>query len=92
MVLGAGGDLTARLLLPGLAGLVNRRKVSVSLIGSDRVDWDDDRWRDRVQRAFASEVEASPEVAALARTTRYVRADVTVRRISTACCVVARGQ
>ena len=48
VVLGAGGDLTARLLLPGLAGLVNRRKVSVSLIGSDRVDWDDDRWRDRV--------------------------------------------
>ena len=37
---GAGGDLTARLLLPGLAGLVNRRKVSVSLIGSDRVDWE----------------------------------------------------
>jgi hypothetical protein len=58
-------------------GLVNRRKLSVSLIGSDRVDWDDDRWRDRVQRAFASEVDASPEVDAVARTTRYVRADVT---------------
>ena len=27
--------------------------------------------------SFASEVEASPEVAAVARTTRYVRADVT---------------
>ncbi|MFL6046060.1 MAG: glucose-6-phosphate dehydrogenase [Propionibacteriaceae bacterium] len=77
VVLGAGGDLAGRLLLPGLAGLVNRRKLSVSLIGSDRVDWDDDRWRDRVQRAFASEVEASPEVDAVARTTRYVRADVT---------------
>jgi glucose-6-phosphate 1-dehydrogenase len=77
VVLGAGGDLTARLLLPGLAGLVNRREVSVSLIGSDRVDWDDDRWRHRVQKAFASEVEASPEVAEVARTTSYVRADVT---------------
>ena len=76
VVLGAAGDLTARLLLPGLAGLVNRRKVSVSLIGSDRVDWDDDRWRDRVQHAFASQVEA-PEVAEVVRTTRYVRAEVT---------------
>ena len=47
----AAAGRTDRLLLPGLAGLVNRRKVSVSLIGSDRVDWDDDRWRDRVQRA-----------------------------------------
>jgi glucose-6-phosphate 1-dehydrogenase len=77
VVLGAGGDLTARLLLPGLAGLVNRRNVGVSLIGSDRVDWNDDRWRQRVRRAFASEVEASAEVAEVVRTTRYVRADVT---------------
>ena len=42
--------------------------------------------------SFASEVEASPEVAAVARTTRYVRADVTDPEDSRACCVVARGQ
>jgi len=77
VVLGAAGDLSARLLLPGLAGLVSRRKVNVSLVGSDRADWDDDRWRDRVQQAFASEVEPAPEAATFARTTRYVRADVT---------------
>ena len=76
VVLGAAGDLTGRLLLPGLAGLVNRRKVNVSLIGSDRADWDDDQWRDRVQQAFASQVEAAPEVAQVVRTTRYARADV----------------
>jgi glucose-6-phosphate 1-dehydrogenase len=77
VVLGAAGDLTARLLLPGLAGLINDRKVNISLVGSGRADWDDDQWRDRVQRAFASQVEAVPEVAAVARTTRYVRADAT---------------
>jgi glucose-6-phosphate 1-dehydrogenase len=77
VVLGAAGDLTGRLLLPGLAGLVNRRKVNVSLIGSDRADWDDDQWRDRVQQAFASQVEAAPELAQVVRTTRYARADVT---------------
>jgi glucose-6-phosphate 1-dehydrogenase len=69
VVLGAAGDLTGRLLLPGLAGLVNRRKVNVSLIGSDRADWDDDQWRDRVQQAFASQVEAAPELAQVVRTT-----------------------
>jgi glucose-6-phosphate 1-dehydrogenase len=63
VVLGPAGDLTGRLLLPGLAGLVNRRKVGLSLIGSDRIDWDDSQWRDRVQHAFASQVEAAPEVA-----------------------------
>ena len=76
-MLGAAGDLTGRLLLPGLAGLVNRRKVGLSLIGSDRLDWDDSQWRDRVQHAFASQVEAAPEVAEVVRTTRYMRADVT---------------
>jgi glucose-6-phosphate 1-dehydrogenase len=77
VVLGAAGDLTGRLLLPGLAVLINRRKVNVSLIGSDRADWDDDQWRDRVQQAFASQVEATPGLAQVVRTTRYARADVT---------------
>ena len=45
VVLGAVGDLTARLLLPGLAGLANSRHVPIELVGSDRVDWDDDQWR-----------------------------------------------
>lgn len=76
VVLGACGDLTARLLLPGLAGLLNRGHLKVQLIGSDRTDWDDDRWRDRVQRAFASEVGTAPEIDAVVSATRYVQADV----------------
>jgi glucose-6-phosphate 1-dehydrogenase len=38
MVLGAAGDLTARLLLPGLAGLVCGRRLQMHLVGSDRAD------------------------------------------------------
>jgi glucose-6-phosphate 1-dehydrogenase len=77
VVLGAAGDLTARLLLPGLAGLVSRRHLTIELVGSDRADWDDDRWRDRVRQGFAGEVATAPELDAIVRTTRYVRADVT---------------
>jgi glucose-6-phosphate 1-dehydrogenase len=77
VVLGAAGDLTARLLLPGLGGLVSRRHLTIELVGSDRADWDDDRWRDRVRQGFAGEVATAPELDAIVRTTRYVRADVT---------------
>jgi glucose-6-phosphate 1-dehydrogenase len=76
VVLGAAGDLTARLLLPGLAGLVSRRHLTVQLVGSDRVDWDD-QWRNRVQQAFAGEEEVTPQADTIVRTTRYVQADVT---------------
>lgn len=78
MVLGAAGDLTTRLLLPGLAGLVSRRNVTLRLVGSDRADWDDDRWRTNVRRAFASEVSVTAQVDSIIATSRYVQADVTV--------------
>ncbi len=77
VVLGAAGDLTARLLLPGLAGLVNCRDLEIQLVGSDRMDWDDDQWRDRVRQSFAGEVAATPTLDTVVRTARYVRADVT---------------
>jgi glucose-6-phosphate 1-dehydrogenase len=77
VVLGAAGDLTTRLLLPGLAGLVTHRQVNIQLIGSDRLDWDDDQWRNRVQQAFAGQKAAGPEIDAIMRTTRYLKADVT---------------
>jgi glucose-6-phosphate 1-dehydrogenase len=77
VVLGAAGDLTARLLLPGLAGLVSGRHLQIQLVGSDRLDWDDDQWRNRVQRALADEVTRTPQVETILHTTRYVKADVT---------------
>ncbi|MEV6489213.1 glucose-6-phosphate dehydrogenase, partial [Actinoplanes sp. NPDC051633] len=77
VVLGAAGDLTTRLLLPGLAGLVRSRGLEIHLIGSDRADWDDDQWRARVRQAFAGQVEATPSIDTVVRTARYVQADVT---------------
>jgi glucose-6-phosphate 1-dehydrogenase len=77
VVLGAAGDLTARLLLPGLAGLVSGRHLKMQLVGSDRADWDEDQWRNRVQQAFAGEVDLTPQADTIVRTTRYVMADVT---------------
>jgi glucose-6-phosphate 1-dehydrogenase len=78
VVFGAAGDLTPRLLLPGLAGLVSCRHLKIQVVGSDLADWADDQWRNRVQQAFASEVQARPQVEEIVRTTRYVQADVTV--------------
>ena len=55
LILGAAGDLTDRLLLPGLATLLVSGGVGDLLsIGSHRDDWDDDGWRARVMHSFAT--------------------------------------
>ena len=54
IILGATGDLTARLLLPGLGGLFAGSGEPLLLIGSGQQDWDDDRWRTRVADSFAT--------------------------------------
>jgi len=78
LILGAGGDLTARLLLPGLGGLVAAGGVTdLRLVGSGIDDWDDARWRDRVSESFAAAEAGGPAVAGLVRETRYAKADVT---------------
>ena len=78
LILGAGGDLTARLLLPGLGGLVAAGGVTdLRLVGSGIDDWDDARWRDRVSESFATAEAGGPAVAGLVRETRYAKADVT---------------
>jgi glucose-6-phosphate 1-dehydrogenase len=77
VVLGAAGDLADRLLLPGLAGLVGRRHLAIDMIGSDRLDWDDDQWRTRVRNAFSGAVEVTPPIDTIIAATRFVRADVT---------------
>jgi glucose-6-phosphate 1-dehydrogenase len=79
VVLGAAGDLTTRLLLPGLAGLVSSRDLTLQLVGGDRADWDDDRWRARVRQAFAGEVKVTAKVDTLIGNARYVRTDVTAQ-------------
>jgi len=76
IILGAGGDLTSRLLLPGLASyLASDDAHAVSLIGVDRADLDDASWRSRVVDSFS--VEPSPLSASVAESSQYVKADVT---------------
>lgn len=78
LILGASGDLTARLLLPGLGALLSTHNVDdLQLIGSDLKDWDTEQWKSQVQESFG-EVEASgSQVDAVVNATHYQQADVT---------------
>jgi glucose-6-phosphate 1-dehydrogenase len=89
LVLGASGDLTARLLLPGVAGLLTSGAApGLTLIGSGTDDWDDDRWRERVRDSFA-EAGSADAVRRVAEETHYLQADVTheqdLKRLLDAC-------
>ena len=78
LILGASGDLTARLLLPGLGGLLAVDEVNdLSLVGTGIDDWDDDRWRAQVADSFAAASASGIEVDAVAQRSRYLQADVT---------------
>ncbi|MEV6306587.1 glucose-6-phosphate dehydrogenase [Actinoplanes sp. NPDC051861] len=69
IILGASGDLTARLLLPGLGALLATGQVpGLTLIGAARDDWDDEQWRRRVAESCGEGVVSR---------TSYQRADVT---------------
>ncbi len=80
IILGATGDLTSRLLLPGLAGLLRSGRVTgLTLIGSSRQDWTDEHWREVVAESFASTNASGPgnaEAERVARTARYAAAQV----------------
>jgi glucose-6-phosphate 1-dehydrogenase len=76
VILGAGGDLTSRLLLPGLASLLGSSRGSdIRLIGVDRDPMTDAAWARRVRSAFGKTGGARGE--AVVAATRYVQADVT---------------
>jgi len=78
LILGATGDLTKRLLLPGLGGLLASGRVhDLSLIGSATQKRSDDTWRARVDEAFATIDARGPEVDVVTRRARYLSADVT---------------
>ncbi|MFB9356825.1 glucose-6-phosphate dehydrogenase [Amorphoplanes nipponensis] len=87
VILGALGDLTTRLLIPGLAGLVRGHDTQVELLGSGREELDDDQWRERVAQAAGPDPGSALE--ALIRDTRYVQADATdpaeLERLLAAC-------
>jgi glucose-6-phosphate 1-dehydrogenase len=89
LVLGASGDLAGRLLLPGLGNLLASGGEEVSLVGCDIVDWDDERWRNRVAESFAAAGASGDGPDGVARSTRYLSANVTDegdwRRVIDAC-------
>jgi len=76
IILGAGGDLTHRLLLPGLGSLLaSSRGRALRLVGVDRDARTDAQWRSIVRKALAgTPSRVGDEVIA---TTTYARADAT---------------
>ncbi|MBQ1076622.1 glucose-6-phosphate dehydrogenase [Micromonospora sp. C31] len=90
LLLGASGDLAARLLLPGLGRLVGGgAQPGLRLVGSGAEDWDDERWRRRVAESFAMVGADGPAETEVVRAARYVPADVTreedLRRLLATC-------
>jgi glucose-6-phosphate 1-dehydrogenase len=76
VILGAGGDLTSRLLLPGLASLLaSTRGEHIRLIGVDHGEMTDARWQSIVGSAFSAF--GSDLGRHVARDSFYMRADAT---------------
>ena len=76
IILGAGGDLTSRLLLPGLASLLaSSRSHGVQLIGVDRSEMTDAAWHSKVSEAF--ETSESALGARVAKKSFYLQGDAT---------------
>ncbi|GAA3104022.1 glucose-6-phosphate 1-dehydrogenase [Kribbella aluminosa] len=76
VIFGASGDLSSRLLLPGLGSLLaGPRATSVRIIGTGRSPLAPDEWTGRVQAAFGHDL--SPAAAETLATTQYVAGDPT---------------
>ncbi|MBP1231796.1 glucose-6-phosphate 1-dehydrogenase [Arthrobacter sp. PvP102] len=83
LILGASGDLTGRLLLPGLARLAARgRADGLTLVGAGSDPWTHEQWLERVETSFAdsnSQADAvgRRELKRIAGSTAYHQLDVT---------------
>lgn len=79
LIFGASGDLTSRLLLPGLGSLLaveTDRKVNI--VGADRADMSQQEWADTVRTALTSEDAPAELVESIVATTEYRKADLLV--------------
>ncbi|WP_261165954.1 glucose-6-phosphate dehydrogenase [Microbacterium sp. Marseille-Q6965] len=89
VILGAGGDLTERLLLPGLASLLMRHDYDVQVIGASTGESTDDEWRRLVSESFARVEDGGDAPPDLLDSAVYIRADATsaedLRRVLAAC-------
>ncbi|WP_426996114.1 glucose-6-phosphate dehydrogenase [Pseudarthrobacter sp. N5] len=83
LILGASGDLTGRLLLPGLARLVAMgRAGDLKVVGAGSDPWTPEQWQNRVHTAFteasvSSDASGKNALKDLAKTTTYHQLDVT---------------
>ncbi|MCU1540031.1 MAG: glucose-6-phosphate dehydrogenase [Arthrobacter sp.] len=83
LILGASGDLTGRLLLPGLARLVARGHAEgLTLVGAGSDPWTAEQWSERVETSFAAadsgaEAYGQGELKRIRDTTSYHQLDVT---------------
>jgi glucose-6-phosphate 1-dehydrogenase len=90
VVLGASGDLTERLLLPGLASLLAAEDTRpLQLIGTGRSEREQDEWRGTVEKAFEDAGATGSAANAVLESTEYVQADPTeeedLQRLLDAC-------
>jgi glucose-6-phosphate 1-dehydrogenase len=78
VILGASGDLTARLLLPGLGQLLSQRPdLSVDLIGVGSVPMTNAQWRKRVTASFKAGGANLAALKSVIDTSTYQDADAT---------------
>jgi glucose-6-phosphate 1-dehydrogenase len=78
VILGASGDLTARLLLPGLGQLLSTQDdLEIDLIGVGNVPLTKAQWRSRVTKSFKDGGASAAATTALVATTQYLEADAT---------------
>src|ERR1700761_3694067 len=78
VILGASGDLTARLLLPGLGNLLSvRPDLDVELIGVGGVPMTDAQWRKRVSDSFKAGGANLDKLKAVIAQSSYRQADAT---------------
>ncbi len=78
LILGASGDLTARLLLPALGQLLERQpERQVQLIGVDRRELSPAEWSKRVHDSCAAGGASGATLEATIASTRYHAVDVT---------------
>jgi glucose-6-phosphate 1-dehydrogenase len=90
VIFGAGGDLSTRLLLPGLGQLLAADpELELELIGSSNAEVSADAWRDMLRTAFAKGGADQAATEPVAASSRYVVADATdpadLRRILAEC-------
>ena len=76
VILGASGDLTHRLLLPGLGTLLKAdHGITVHLVGAGAEDWDQSHWCETVKAALNEGGCSADELQTILETTTYSTID-----------------